>query len=82
MTQQSDLCFDPAARREPSKTIRTDNPVAGNNDRDRVVPAALPDRLRWYVQPFGNRAIGERLTKGNPAHFLADSLLEAVSARC
>lgn len=68
MPEQRHLRLDPAGGREAAKPAGTKHPVTGYEDRDRIRPAGLPDRLGGRAQSFGQIAVGAGFPQRDRGH--------------
>ena len=77
MAQEPDLGVNAAPGRKAAKGPGTQNPVAGDQDGNRVGTAGLSHRLRRGCDRTGDVAIGQGLSKRDVCHGAADLVVQA-----
>lgn len=76
MFQKRDLGFDARAAGKTAKIAGAENAVAGDDDRDRIAAAGLPNGLGRNTKRFGEVSVSSCFPKWNFKHGGADLFLQ------
>lgn len=79
VAQQRHFGLNPACAGKPGEPFGPHHTVARYDDRDRICPAGLSDRLRRHAERFGDIPVGAGIAKRNGVNGVTNRLLKRAA---